>query len=150
LTSVEDGSDADALDALAETLRDVGARVRVTTAAEHDRALALVSHLPQLVSGALAATVAARPESDALRSLSGAGYRDMTRLAASPWDVWRDILATNPAEIADALDALISKLSSARDELRDYSKETIGRSEHVSGAVELDSTRALFDHPQTN
>ncbi|MDT7809092.1 MAG: prephenate dehydrogenase [Acidobacteriota bacterium] len=146
LTTVEDGSDAASLDALEETLRHMGARVRVTTAAEHDRALALVSHLPQVVSGALAAVVAARPDSDALKSLSGAGYRDMTRLAASPWGVWHDILATNPAEIADALDALISKLAVARDELRDYSQTP----EQARARLELSLTSALFDQHQTN
>ena len=119
LTPAEDGSDALALVTLEETLRRLGARVCVTTAAEHDRALAFVSHLPQLASGALAACVAALPDADALKRLSGAGFRDMTRLAASPWAVWRDILATNSSEIAEALDAFISKLSAARDELRD-------------------------------
>jgi prephenate dehydrogenase len=122
LTPAEDGGDPASLAALAaleETLRRVGARVCVTSAAEHDRALALVSHLPQLASGALAAVVEALPDADALKALSGAGFRDMTRLAASPWSVWRDILATNPAEVADALDAFVSKLSAVRDELRD-------------------------------
>jgi prephenate dehydrogenase len=109
----------------------MGARVRVTPAAEHDRALALVSHLPQLASGALAATVEALPDADALKGLAGAGFRDVTRLAASPWSVWRDILATNSSEIADALDAFVSKLSAVRDELR-------------GGQLNLTST--LFDH----
>jgi prephenate dehydrogenase len=116
---VSDPASLAALAALEETLRRLGARVCVTTADQHDRALALVSHLPQLASGALAATVAALPDADALKGLSGAGFRDMTRLAASPWAVWRDILATNSSEVADALDAFINKLSAARDELRD-------------------------------
>jgi prephenate dehydrogenase len=136
LTPVEGGGDdAVALVMLEETLRRLGARVSVVSAAEHDRALALVSHLPQLASGALAATVEALPDADALRGLSGAGFRDMTRLAASPWAVWHDILATNSSEIADALDAFVSKLSAVRDELRD------GR---------LDVTSTLFDLTPTN
>ncbi|HJQ31840.1 MAG TPA: prephenate dehydrogenase/arogenate dehydrogenase family protein [Pyrinomonadaceae bacterium] len=130
LTPFEDG-DALALVMLEETLRRIGARVHVTTAEEHDRALALVSHLPQLASGALAATVGASPDADALRTISGAGFRDMTRLAESSWAVWRDILATNSAEVADALDVFINRLSAVRDELRD------GR---------LNLTSALFDH----
>jgi prephenate dehydrogenase len=124
LTSIEDGSDPAALAALEETLALVGARVRVMTAGAHDRALALVSHLPQLVAGALAATVAAQPDADALKQLSGAGYRDMTRLAAGTWRVWRDILTTNPSEIADALDALLSQLVSVRDESRRHAEES--------------------------
>ena len=140
LTPPEDGSDPGALAALEETLARLGARVSVRRAAEHDRAMALVSHLPQVVSGALAATVAARADASALESLAGAGYRDMTRLAAGDWRVWRDILATNSSEIAAALDALIPHLAAARDELRDYSK---GPGAARGGG--LDSTRALFD-----
>ncbi|MBV9924779.1 MAG: prephenate dehydrogenase/arogenate dehydrogenase family protein [Acidobacteria bacterium] len=118
LTPPEDGSDPAALAALKETLAALGARVRVTSAAEHDRALARLSHLPQLVSCALAATVAEDVSDPELSALAGTGYRDMTRLASSPWHVWRDILATNPREVADALDTLILKLSAARDGLR--------------------------------
>jgi prephenate dehydrogenase len=88
------------------------------TADEHDRAMALISHLPQLVSSALAAVVQDQPRAGALSHLSGAGYRDMTRLAASSWSMWRGILATNPAHIVAALDALVEKLSAVRDELR--------------------------------
>ena len=135
LVSPEDGSDAAALAALEETLKLVGARVRVLTAAEHDRALALVSHLPQLVSCALASAVEADADAASLPGLAGAGYRDMTRLAASPWNVWRDILATNPDNVADALDSLISKLSAARDELRERSRR---------GEGELAAARKLF------
>ncbi|HEX8688142.1 MAG TPA: prephenate dehydrogenase dimerization domain-containing protein, partial [Pyrinomonadaceae bacterium] len=67
---------------------------------------------------ALAAAVEERPDAGTLYRLAGAGYRDMTRLAASPWNVWRDILATNSSEVADALDPLIARLAAVRDELR--------------------------------
>lgn len=119
LTAGDEGG-RQALAALAETLGGLGARVAVMTAREHDRAMALVSHLPQLVSSALAAVVKGEPDAAALVNLSGAGYRDMTRLAASQWSVWRDILATNPAPLAAALDALLEKLAAVRDELRDF------------------------------
>ncbi|HEV2764724.1 MAG TPA: prephenate dehydrogenase/arogenate dehydrogenase family protein, partial [Pyrinomonadaceae bacterium] len=135
LTGVEDGSDPRALDALEETLTRMGARVRVMSAEAHDRALAFVSHLPQLVSSAVAATVAEQANARELVGLSGAGYRDVTRLAASPWAVWRDILATNPAHVADALDRVLEKLSAVRAELRGVGE----------GAGALDATRALFD-----
>lgn len=137
LTSVEDGSDPAALAALEETLASVGASVRVMTAREHDRAMALVSHLPQLLSSALASTVEDQPDDAALLSLSGAGFRDVARLAASPWDVWRDIVATNPREVASALDQLLDKLTAARDELRRLS----------NGGRSLEATAALFNRP---
>lgn len=145
LTPPDDGSDPAALAALEETLRLLGARVYVMTAAEHDRALARLSHLPQLVSCALAATIAAREDAGELERLAGAGFRDMTRLAASPWDIWRDILATNSSEVADALDSLIPKLTAARDGLREHSRQL---REDVEGARPasdgLAAARALF------
>jgi prephenate dehydrogenase len=66
--------------ALKETLDLLGARVTFMTAVEHDRVMALVSHLPQIGSRALAAVTKDHPDADALVGLSGAGYRDMTRL----------------------------------------------------------------------
>ena len=140
LTPPEDGSDPRALAALAETLAALGARVRVTTAAAHDRAMAFVSHLPQLVSSALAATVAGREDAAELVALAGAGYRDVTRLAASPWEVWRDIFATNAPEVADALDSYIEGLAAARDELR---AAAAGGSD-AAGGPELPAARSLF------
>lgn len=135
LTEAEDSADAEALGALTDTLELFGARVRVMTPDAHDRALALVSHLPQLVSCALASAVEGRADAAALVELAGAGYRDTTRLAASPWGVWRDILATNAEGVADALDPFIIALAAARDELREHSRGACG---------ELAATRSLF------
>ena len=138
--SGRDGGDGRTRDALAETLRRTGARVTLMTAREHDRAMALVSHLPQLVSSTLAATVAAQPDGAALGRVAGAGFGDMTRLAASEWSVWRDILETNPSEVAAALDTFLLKLAMVRDELRDCS------------AGERDGLRvtgSLFNQPRT-
>lgn len=105
------------LAALKETISAVGARVEIMSDSAHDRAMAFVSHLPQLLSSALAATVNAQPDAESLLRLSGAGYRDMTRLAASPWRMWRDILATNPAPVAEALGAAVERLTRLREEL---------------------------------
>ena len=136
--------------AFAETLRRIGARVTLMTAREHDRAMALVSHLPQLVSSTLAATVAAQPDGAALGRVAGAGFGDMTRLAASEWSVWRDILETNPSEVAAALDAFLSKLAMVRDELRDCSAgERDGL--RVTGSLfnQSQATGSPFEQSQT-
>ena len=138
LAEPEDAGDAGAANALAETLGLLGARVRVMSPGEHDRAMALVSHLPQLVSCALASAIERRADSDELAGLSGAGYRDTTRLAASPWGVWRDIFATNAEAVADALDSFIAALAAARDELREHSR---GARDESGG---LAATRSLF------
>jgi prephenate dehydrogenase len=146
LATPEDGSDPAALAALEETLKLLGARVCVLTAAEHDSTLALLSHLPQLVSCALATVVAEQTEPAELDALAGPGYRDMTRLAASPWDIWRDILATNSREVADALDVLIPKLKVARDGLREHSRQLCEDTEGVRRGDGLAAARSLFGH----
>ncbi len=140
LTQVEDEESHPALAALKETFKQLGARVHVMTAREHDRAMALVSHLPQLVASALAATLKDQPDAAALAGITGAGFGDMTRLAASSWSVWRDILVTNPAEVAAALDAFVEKLAAVRDELWDYS---------ASGGDQLRVTGSLFGETET-
>jgi prephenate dehydrogenase len=97
-------------------VKRIGARPVVLDPAEHDRIVAFTSHLPQLASTALAATLAAH-----LRGhfeVAGPGLRDMTRLAMSPYDLWRDILATNSAEIDRALAACIAELELVRENLR--------------------------------
>jgi prephenate dehydrogenase len=144
LTPPEDGSDPAALAALEGTLKLLGARVRVLPAAEHDRALARLSHVPQLVSCALAATAAEGTDETELSALAGPGYRDMTRLASSPWGIWRDIFATNPSDVADALDALIHKLSAARDGLRGHSRQLREDPEGACSGEGLAAARALF------
>ncbi|MGA9994579.1 MAG: prephenate dehydrogenase/arogenate dehydrogenase family protein [Pyrinomonadaceae bacterium] len=126
-------SDGDALSAVEELIKQTGARVELMTAEEHDRAMAFVSHLPQLMSNALAAAVTGQSNADELERLSGNGYRDMTRLAESSWSIWRDILLTNDANIAAALDLFIEKLVSVRDELRERDEGS-----------ELKDTHALF------
>jgi prephenate dehydrogenase len=92
-----------------------GARILVMNAEDHDRMVAWSSHLPQLVSTALAGAVH-RHAPDAV-AVAGPGLRDMTRLAASPWDIWRDIIATNHDNVYAALDAYIDRLESLREGL---------------------------------
>ncbi|HJU54655.1 MAG TPA: prephenate dehydrogenase/arogenate dehydrogenase family protein [Pyrinomonadaceae bacterium] len=141
LIKEEDARPLPALEVLTEAIERLGARVRLLTAREHDRAMAIVSHAPQLVSSALAAVLREQENRAALENLAGAGYRDMTRLASSPWPIWRDILATNPSEIADAVDALAAKLSAVSAELREYAER---------GAGELNVMRELFEEGKSN
>lgn len=99
-------------------LRAIGAVPVILAAAEHDRIVAHTSHLPQLVSTALAATLAERLAEPEL-AIAGPGLADMTRLAASPYDIWGDILQTNRDAIGPALDALITRLERLRARLAD-------------------------------
>jgi len=125
---------------LSTTLKTIGARIQILDALEHDRRMAIISHLPQLISSALVASALDRLEPKQLPELAGAGFRDMSRLAASPWSMWQDILLTNPGPISDALDIFVSKITKVRDELAALSANESGEN-HVN---DLQSTRATF------
>jgi prephenate dehydrogenase len=87
---------------VARIARDVGARPVVVPEAAHDRAMAYLSHLPQVVAWALAAAARGDRVTARLLRLAGPGFRDMTRLAGSPRALWREILAQNASEVARA------------------------------------------------
>jgi prephenate dehydrogenase len=92
-------------------VRKTGARPVGLSVAEHDRFVALVSHVPQIVSWALLRL--ARSDSVAGRrlALAGPGFREMTRLARSPRGLWRQILKGNAREVQRALALLQKALS---------------------------------------
>ena len=96
----------------------VGARLVTLDCDQHDRLVALTSHVPQLASTALAATLADRLPAGAKLEVAGPGLLDMTRLALSSYDLWRDILATNTGHIERALGLYIQKLEHLRENLR--------------------------------
>lgn len=107
-------------------IQSLGARPCVTDAASHDVAMAFLSHLPQLLSTGLAGMVAEKAGQGALPlELAGSGFRDLTRLAESPYSMWRDICLTNMENIQAALDATIQKLDTIKTHLgtRELEKE---------------------------
>ena len=135
----EDSEASDeAFETMTRLVEMLGARVVVTTAAEHDEAMAFVSHLPQLISSVLAVTIDKHNQADIFKQMAGSGYRDMTRLAQSSWSMWGDIFATNTGPIANALNEMLEQLDALRDELRrggDRSNPQLAR------------TSALFNRP---
>lgn len=87
----------------------IGANVIDMSAGEHDSVVAFTSHLPQLLSTALAATLERQREPYFSR-VFGSGLLDMTRLALSSPELWLSILETNKLPVGVALDALIESL----------------------------------------
>jgi prephenate dehydrogenase len=94
-----------------------GCRVLDLDAARHDVVCAWVSHLPQMVSTAMAALLEEDAAADFL-AIGGRALREMTRLGASPYSMWRDVAMTNTAEIAATLHALEQRLQHVRENLR--------------------------------
>ena len=93
----------------------------VMTPAEHDRAVAVTSHLPQLLASALAGQL--EHEDDHVLALAGQGLRDMTRIAGSDPELWSDIVAGNADAVAEALDRLAARLLTVAGGLRDAPPE---------------------------
>jgi prephenate dehydrogenase len=109
--------------ALAQSWREwvvaMGSKTIDIDAARHDELVGWVSHLPQFVATALSALledeVGDAPE---LRDVGGRALREMTRLGASPFSMWRDIAYTNSEAIEAALHALEQRLAHLRENLR--------------------------------
>ena len=100
------------------------------TASEHDRAVALVSHAPQLLSSVLAAQlISADP---AHVKVAGQGLRDMTRIAGSDSSLWTDILGVNAEPVADVLDGMIADLQRAAQALREVASGGLSSLEAVT------------------
>jgi prephenate dehydrogenase len=97
-------TDAAALARVRALWEGVGARVEEMPAAVHDDLLARVSHLPHLVAYALSAALG-EVEIDGRAALdyAGSGFRDTTRIAASPAELWRDIALANAPAVMAAL-----------------------------------------------
>ncbi len=109
--------DAD-VQAFWETL---GCRVVTMSAREHDECVALISHLPHLVAGNLVRAVA---EKNARAfAVVGPGFRDTTRVASGPPELWTGILQANRAAVLDALDAMLAKLTDFRQTLAQTDNE---------------------------
>jgi prephenate dehydrogenase len=99
---------------LADLVTGVGARVVPTTAAEHDAAVAAVSHVPHLLAAALAATAATEPLA---ATLAAGSFRDGTRVAASPPDLIAAMCGGNAPAVRPVLDAVLAALDAARGAL---------------------------------
>jgi prephenate dehydrogenase len=95
---------------------DLGATPIEMTPEEHDRAVALVSHVPQLVASLLAGRFVDAP--DGSLRLAGQGVRDTTRIAASAPELWVQILGANAQPVVDVLDVLAEDLRSVSEALR--------------------------------
>jgi prephenate dehydrogenase len=104
---------AGAIALITELARATGADPVVIGAEAHDRAMAYVSHVPQLVASALYGVAA---DAGALEA-AGQGFRDTTRIAGGPAAIWRDILDGNRAGIAEALADLLDRLIPLREAL---------------------------------
>jgi len=102
--------------AFLKILEKIGAQPLWLGAQQHDYAVGLVSHLPQLAAVALASFLYDRLDENGLPiTLAGPGLRDSLRLAGSPYSTWRDIVLTNREVLSAALDLFARRLDDLRE-----------------------------------
>jgi len=108
------------LASLADGLTKLGARLLRLAPEVHDRVAAAVSHLPQLLALALVELVGdLNAGESAYLQMAAGGFRDMTRIASSPYRMWRDILGTNAPEIRAVLAAFQERMTKLEEDLED-------------------------------
>src|SRR5579863_347992 len=96
----------------------IGARVAMLPPEDHDRLCAWISHVPQMISTALAsALVEEFGEEAPLLPAGGRALREMTRISASPYSMWRDIAISNKKNLEDALFKVEQRLAHIRENL---------------------------------
>lgn len=105
------GTDPDALAAVTSLVKALAARPVVMGAGEHDAAVAVISHLPHFLAGALVRM--ADLAGEGVGRLAAGSFRDMTRVASSPPVLWRDIALTNRKSILSALRGFRKALAEA-------------------------------------
>jgi prephenate dehydrogenase len=114
LQNLEDGLVAE----FAGWIDQIGARIAMVPPDEHDRLCAWISHLPQMISTALAAALVEEFGEEApLLPAGGRALREMTRISASPYSMWRDIAISNKKNIEDVLLKLEQRLAHIRENL---------------------------------
>ena len=109
--------DSDVLETGLWLINSLGATPISMSASRHDSAVALVSHLPQIVASLLAAQLKGAKSEDL--DLAGAGLRDTTRIAASDPELWQEIISSNAQEILPLLINLQNDLGSLIQSLDD-------------------------------
>src|SRR5262249_31269149 len=110
---------------LAALIQALGARPVPLDAARHDRFVALISHLPHLLSFAFARTVAADSDGEQARTPAGGSYRYLMRVSAADPFLWRDIFTENREALLAALAACETHLQALRCALESADAEAL-------------------------
>ena len=110
-----DGARVEDMEILTGIIESVGAIPFTMPAAEHDRVVAAISHLPQVIAVSLVNLASGEP--GAMQLVAGS-FRDLTRVAASEPRWWPELLAANEGNVSEAIGRMIDQLEAARTEIR--------------------------------
>jgi prephenate dehydrogenase len=123
----------------------MGARPLALACDEHDRIVALTSHLPQVLSVALGALLAERLDDEHVARLCGTGIASLLRLAGSSWPMWQPVFAANAAAVAQEVRRLGGVLSEAADALEDGRYAVLGADFDAAAAAVSRLARSSAD-----
>ncbi|MFQ6018842.1 MAG: prephenate/arogenate dehydrogenase family protein [Kiloniellaceae bacterium] len=114
------GTDARAVDKIAEMWRRCGSMVDIMDPLHHDQVLAITSHLPHLIAYTIVATADDVEQGirDEVAKFSAGGFRDFTRIAASDPIMWRDVFLTNRAAVLEMLQRFSEDLTALQRAIR--------------------------------
>lgn len=124
--TIDPQADPIARGAVRALIEALGARPFEIESAEHDRTIALTSHLPQLLSVALGARLAERLGEPGTVELCGTGMRSLLRLAGSSWSLWRAVFGANSVHLAQEVRALADILNESAESLETHSFDALG------------------------
>ncbi len=113
------------LSLLINILYKIGARIIKIPAAFHDKLAAHISHLPHLLAVSLVDFIGKQQKNDLFYQLAGGGFRDLTRVAGSSVDLWKDILGQNKENVCEVIDNFIGHLSEIKKNLENDTIEPV-------------------------
>ena len=114
---IDDENDKGAVEKVRTLAESIGAIPLITDYITHDKAVALISHVPHVTAAALVNLLDESEEVGLARQIAAGGFRDITRIASSQPALWRDITLNNREAVSDGLSKLIDMLTSARDNI---------------------------------
>jgi prephenate dehydrogenase len=122
----------------------IGARIAMLPAEEHDRLCAWISHVPQMISIALAAALVEEFGAEApLLPAGGRALQEMTRISASPYSMWRDVAISNKKNLEDALWKVEQRLAHIRENLA--TRQLAEEFEQAHGLRKVPGKKAIVD-----
>jgi len=114
LCNIEDSGESQHL-LTKEVFANIGMKIFYMGASEHDRHAAYISHMPHALSYSLANAVMKQEDPKAIIALAGGGFRDMSRIAKSSPNMWKDIFRQNRDNLLDGIDCFAGELAQCRE-----------------------------------
>ncbi len=117
--------DSEEIKPLLEVIKSLGARIAFLKPRIHDIMISYVSHLPQVAAVSLINVAAFKEESIRFLDFAAGGFRDLTRIASSPFEIWESVIRLNGKEISEAIDSFVSELKKIKEDIEKNDFESL-------------------------